>query len=530
MVSADGFRGEWRYIYIFGTVALIILLLACVNYTNLMTARATGRSKEVGVRRTVGAGRRQVATQFLIESALLAGAAFVVAVALAGLGLPGFNRLFDTEIALTATVGPLVGGLAFIAVLTGLLAGAYPALYLSTIDPSAALRGGRTSGGSGGLLRKGLVIFQFGLATALIICTALVYQQLNYALTADLGFEDEQVVYTPVPAERGDPYREAVSNHGSVVSASIAQTLPGDFRGQYVQEASSFSPEAEVGEDVSIQLRPATIDYNYLETLGLELVAGRDFSRAFPADEHEAAILNETAAREMGWTPEEAIGKSFSASGEDSHEGRVIGVVRDFHTGSFREEIAPIVLVMYTTPIGASEQLAMRVAPNRIQAARDHVEAQWAQFSDEPVELSFLDDDFTAMYETEERLGRVFTLFTALALLIACMGLFALAAYAVQRRTKEVGIRKVLGATVQSVVALLSTDFLKLVLIGFVVAVPVAYLVMQRWLQDFAYRIDIGVLPFFVAAVLATTVAAATVSTQALRAAWTDPAIALRDE
>ncbi len=530
MVSVDGFRGEWRYIYIFGTVALIILLLACLNYTNLMTARAAGRSKELGVRRTIGAARTQVAGQFLFESALLAAVAFGVALGLTQLSLPGFNRLFDTEIVLASAAVPVIGGLAVAAILTGVLSGSYPAFYLSALNPSTALRGGHESGRSRGLFRKGLVSFQFGLAIVLMICTAIVYQQLNFALTADLGFEDEQVMYTAIPSGSGQAYQEAVDGHSSIVASSIAQALPGAFRGQLSLKVSQFSPEAGVDEDASIRLRPATVDHGYLETLGLELVAGRDFSRDFPADAREAAILNQNTVHTMGWTPEEDVGRSFSLSREDDHEGRVIGVVRDFHTGSFREEIAPIALSLYPTPISASERLAIRVGPDQIEPGRAHIEAQWARFSDEPVEISFLDDDFAAMYATEERLSRVFTLFALLAMLIACMGLFALAAYAAQRRTKEIGIRKVLGATAKSVVALLSKDFLRLVLIGFVIAVPVAYLLMQRWLQDFAYRIDIGVLPFLVTALLVTLIAAATVSYHALRAAWTDPAVALRDE
>lgn len=526
LVSVEGFRGDWGYVYLFSTIALIILLLACVNYANLMTARAARRSREVGVRRTVGAGRDQVAGQFLLESGLLAGGALLLGVGLARLALPSFNTLFGTNLAFGNEVISVLPLLAGVALGVGLLAGSYPALYLSGFRPTAVLRGSAPEGTKGARIRKGLVVLQFAIAVALLACTGIVYQQLQYTQEKDLGFKGERVAVMDVPQGQGKAYRDEVRAHSSVVSASLAQAVPGQFGLTLTLSAGSVSPQSGVDEDEYIQFHPTEVDTSYVETLGLEILAGRDFDPERSSDEQRGHLINVTAARALGWTPKEAVGKPFELNNVD---GTVTGVVRDFHTASLREPIRPVVIQLKPDET-TNERLAVRLAPGSIREGLKHVRSQWDRFSEDPFEYRFLDETFAEMYETERRLGRVFGLFAGLAILIACLGLFGLATYAAERRRKEIAIRKVLGATARSVVALLSKDFLVLVLLASVFAAPAAYFAMHHWLQNFAYRIEIGPWVFVVPLGTALFIAVVTVSTQALRAAWTDPATAIRQE
>lgn len=529
LVSVDGFRGDWGYIYLFATIALIILMLACVNYVTLMTARASRRAREVGVRRTVGAGRGQVAGQFLLASVLMTVAAFILGLGLARVALPVFNTLLGTELTFSGAGVALVL-LAAAALGVGVLAGSYPALYLSGFRPTAVLRGSASERLGGARLRKGLVVFQFAIAVALLVCTGIVYQQLQYAQEKDLGFQGEQVVVVNAPRGQEEAFREEVRGHPSVVSAALAESLPGRFGLTTGGTAGELASAPGVEDDKRIPFQPAVVDVDYVETLGLDVVTGRDFDPEHPSDEERAHLLNETAVHALGWTPKEAVGKSFSLNGNP--DGVVIGVVRDFHTAtSLREPIRPVVIQLHPVEgLSAWKQLVVRLAPGTIHEGLEHLQQQWARFSADPFDYTFLDATFAAMYETERRLGQVFALFAGIAILIACLGLFGLAAYAAERRRKEIAIRKALGATARSVVALLSKDFLKLVALAFVVAAPVAYVAMRRWLDDFAYRIEIGPDVFVLAITAALLIALATVSTQALRAAWTDPVAAIRQE
>ncbi len=529
LISADGFRGEWRYIYLFGAVAVFILLIACVNYVNLSTARAAERAREVGVRKTVGATRFQLARQFLGESVLMSAGAFLLALLLAQAALPAFNYLFGMELSFAeAGIGwLLLLGAAALGV--GVLAGSYPALYLSGFEPTRVLKGYVGRGRSGAWLRKGLVVLQFAVAVALLIGTAVVFQQLHYTQQKDLGFEGEQVVTTSVPDEGSEAFRREVLAHPGVASATVANAVPGRFYLTFFAGPDAVSSDMQADTSKSIAFHPAFVDYQYVETLGMELVAGRDFSRERPSDEERAYLLNETAVEALGWTPEEAIGKSFSSRGDTP--GEVIGVVKDFHTESLHERIEPVVIQLHEVRgMSASSVLAARLTPDAIQAGLRHIEEVRARFTDEPFEYTFLDAEFAEMYRTERRLGQVFGGFAGIAILLACLGLFGLAAFAAERRTKEIGIRKVLGASVTSIVMLLSKDFLKLVVVAFVIAVPVAYFAMSRWLEDFAYRIEIGPWLFVGAGVLALVIALATVSYQAVKAALADPVDALRSE
>ena len=527
LVSVDGFRGDERYLWIFGAVALFILLLACVNYVNLSTARATQRAKEVGVRRTVGAGRFQVARQFLGESVLLTLGAFVLSLLVARAALPVFNYLTDKELSLFAGHPEFIGVLFVAAIAVGLVAGIYPAFYLSGFRPTDVLRGGSAGRGRrGARLRQGLVAFQFAVAVALIAATAVVYQQLRYTQQKDLGFEKEQLLTLSVPGGSEDAFQREVAAHPGVRSVSVADAAPGTFQLSLGLAAKKISSQAQPAEE-AISFKPAVVDTQFVETMGLRVVAGRAFSSEHPADQ-KAFMLNEVFAHQMGWTPKEAVGKTLDLNGS---VGEVVGVVEDFHIASLREKIEPVVLRL--TPfesVSSYPKVAVRFAPGQTAALLDHLEATWAKFSEEPLDYTFLDEQFAEMYRTERRLGQVFSAFAVVAVLIACLGLFGLAAFAAERRSKEIAIRKTFGASARQIVQLLSKEFLLLVAVGFALAVPVAWYAMQRWLEDFAYRIELSPWLFAAAGLAALLVATGATSWQALRAARTNPAQALRDE
>ncbi len=535
--DTGGFSGQRRYVYLFGTVAVLILLIAAINYVNLVTAQSERRAREVGVRKAMGARRDQVARQFLGESVLLSLLALGGALVLTAIALPVFNGLFGKELTLGVgrhlqALGVLVGFV--LAVSVG--AGAYPSLVLSRFEPSRVLRSASASTTrSGGWLRKGLVVTQFAVSAGLILGTVVMYQQLRYVQHKNLGFDGEQVVTVGVggaSAERQAAIKQEVLGHPAVRQAAVADAVPGGFGTTFSVDAARVSP-AEYTERETISVRPAKVDADYLETLGLTLLAGRNFSDERPGDRTRAYILNEAAVEALGWTVEEAVGKPFTfGRGEGAPLGEVIGVVKNFHIESLRAAVAPVVLQMEATRFASSGGvLAARLAPDGIRAAMDHIERVMAEaVPGEAFTYAFLDDTFDAMYRSEQQLARIFTVFAAVAILIACMGLFGLAAYAAQRRTKEIGIRKALGASVAGVVALLSREFAVLVAVALALGVPVAYWGVQRWLEDFAYRVEVGPATFVLTAAVALAIAGATVGVHAFRAARTDPAKALRYE
>ena len=528
--TTEGFRGQMRYVYIFGSVALFILLIAAFNYVNLAVVQAQQRAREVGVRKTMGAGRGQLARQFLGESVLVSSAALVVALALASAALPVFNHSFGTELALwSGGHGALLAGLAAAVLGVGIAAGAYPAFVLSRFEPVRVLRGASgTTTGRGGWLRRSLVVLQFALSAALIVGTLVVYQQLGYMQTKSLGFDGEQVAVVDLPrsAMTASPAtaKQQLLQHPSVQHVSLSNIAPAHAGMRVGMNVGGVSAEANTDQDKNFSWVPIRTDSAFVETLGLRLIEGHAF------DQHtgtaDGVLINEAAARELGWTPEEAVGKPIRSRGED---GRVIGVAQDFHLESLREEIMPV-LITIGDPDN-SGQAAVKLSADGIQAGMDHIQATLAALApDAALEVQFLDDAFDAMYRSEERLSQIFTAFAGLAIFIACLGLLGLAAYAAQRRTKEIGIRKAMGASLAHILGLLSKEFAALVAVALAVGMPVAYWGMERWLEDFAYRTDVGVWTLVGAAALALTVAGLTVSYHALRAARTDPATALRQE
>lgn len=527
-----GFTGNRAYLYLFGSVALFILVIACVNYINLATARATLRAKEVGVRKTLGARRVQVAGQFISESIILSTGAYILGGLITLMALPFFNDLFGTSIEWKSS-GAFLGWLFFASAAIGIFAGLYPSIYLSRFAPVTVLRNRLGQSGSGSILRKSLVVGQFAIALVLIIGAIVVYQQLQYTQTKDLGFEGEQVVVADLPSreawDRRNLIRDNLAGQTGIRELSLASGSPGEINVRMGHTPDKLSPEANVNDNTrNITFAPIVVDYNFLDLLDIQLIAGWNFSREKGSDANRAYIINEKAAEILGWTPEEAVGKPFNMSGE----GEVIGVVEDFHISSLHKEIESVVLHLHESESWyAGGSVLARLSSGNIREGMDAIEQEIAALAPNvPFSYEFLDERFDAMYRTERRLGKIVGLFTFIAIIIACFGLYGLAAFSAERRTKEIGVRKVLGATVSNIVSLLSKDFLKLVLLGFVLAVPVAWYLMNRWLQDFAYRVEIGVGIFAVAGFAATLIAFITVSWQSVRAAVANPVESLRSE
>ena len=506
--------------WLFGTLGLVILLIAVVNYMNLATARAAERAKEVGVRKTLGAGRFQLARQFLAESVLLTLGAFVIGLALAQLTLPAFAALMQRELRLPLSPGGLAG-LVGGAGLVGLLAGSYPAVVLSRFEPVEALKGRLHTSGLP-LLRKGLVVFQFAAGIALLACTAVVFQQLQYVQTTRLGFDKEHVLVIETHdglQENRQAFKDALLAHPNVARASLTYALPSRpfaISAVALDQVEGARPPDEAGHvvyDVSWS------DADYAAVLGLDVLDGRFFSPDRPGDA-EAVVVNETFVRQVGL--DAPVGATLG-------EQAIIGVVRDFHTGSMHEAIKPTMLRF--DPDAATRAL-VRLRPGAdLPATLRDLEATWGRFVPQiPFDYTFLDDDFAAMYRAERRLGQFFLACAGLAVFVACLGLFGLAAFTAEQRTKEIGIRKVLGANVLHLVGLLSRGFAGLVLVALVLAAPLAYLGMEQWLGGFAYRVDIGAGTLALAGGAALAVALATVALHAFRAARRNPVDTLRYE
>ena len=521
-------KGSITYVWAFSITGFLILLIACFNFMNLSTARSVQRAKEVGMRKALGARRGQIAGQFLTESMLLTLFALGTAVGLARLALPVLNDFAGSSLAFGASAG-WVGGLLCVCLVVGVLAGSYPALYLSGFEPTAVLRGSGTKGGTGGLtrLRRSLVVVQFAISIALMIATGVVFQQLQYTQSKKLGFEKEQIVTlplrTPEQRQRYEAFKQNLTRHSAITAAAASYGVPGGtMAGDGVRRQ---------GGQTNTSTRMMLVDHDFLDTYGMEMAAGRGFSEQFGRDREHAFLLNRAAARQLGWSPEEAVGKRLEWDEWESDSvktGEVVGVTENFHFRSLHRQVEPLVMHIYPE---AFSSVSVRIKAGATEEALAHVESVWQEWVPSwPFEYSFLDAEFASMYRAEQKLGQVFAVFSGLAVLIACLGLFGLAAFAAEQRTKEIGVRKALGASVGNIVGLLSKDFLKLVGLAFVMAVPVAWYAMRRWLETFAYRTDLG--PWLFAAVGAAALALAllTVSYHALRAARTNPAHTLRNE
>ena len=520
-------NGDITVVYIFSAIALFILIIACVNFMNLSTARSANRAMEVGMRKVVGSFRSQLIVQFLSESFLMSAIALVMAIGLSAAVLPFFNNLAGIELnAAHLFSGALIFSFFLIIILVGVAAGVYPAFFLSSFRPVSVLKQGYGSGTGNRLIRRVLVIFQFVASTVLIIGTLVVLKQLHYIQNRKLGFEKERVILVHdafILRDQSDAFKQEVVKHPGVINATLSSYLPVTSS----RSSNVVFPEGKMTEETA-PIQTWRGDHDFVDTFGLEILQGRDFSVSFSTDS-SAVIINEATAKHFGW--DEPLGKQLgmyvSNDSPVMEMFTVVGVVRDFHFESLRSRIGP-----WSLFLGRSTGfVAVRLETEGVSEVIRFIEEKWDLFtSSQPFEYSFLDDRFDAMYRAERRLGTIFEVFASLAIFVGCLGLLGLAAFSAEQKTKEIGIRKTLGATVPGIVFLISKEFGKLVIIAFIFAVPVSYYIMSRWLEDFAYRIEIGVLPFVLSGLISFVIALLIVSYQAVKAALRDPVDSLKYE
>jgi putative ABC transport system permease protein len=521
-------NGDIKRVYIFSAIALFILLIACINYMNLSTARSTLRAKEIGIRKVVGAERKEIMFQFLSESILISWIAMILAFLLSWSVLPWLNRTANLKLSMDILLEwRLILPILLVPFIVGILSGLYPSLFMSSFQPIRVLKGFLKVGGSGLSFRQTLVTVQFAISIVLIICTAVVITQMRYMQNKSLGFDRDHVVTLPYVTALNDKYeafRTELLTNSHIRNAGRSSRIPTgrllDAMGASIHSGDSLAP-------VSSDVKYVAADPDFIQTYGVKILSGRGFSRDYSLDT-SAFLVNEAAARALGFkNNEDLIGKNFGYGGR---RGKVIGVFNDFHFESMHQKIVPLVLLI---PRNANNygRISLKVSGANLASTLSYIEKTWKNFLPEtPYQFTFLDENFSRLYAAEEKQRSLFTLFAGLAIFIACLGLFGLSAFAISQRIKEIGIRKVLGADVPTIVTLLSKDFLKLVLIAAIVAFPIAWFAMDKWLQDFAYRTSIHWWIFFLALMIATVVALFTISFQAIRAARRNPVKSLRTE
>ncbi len=519
-------KGNMTNVYIFSIVAIFILLIAVINFVNLATARATERAREVGVRKSVGAYESQLTIQFLCETMLLSLLAFVLSVVLCQLLLPSFNLLAGKEIAYNILLTGTVGWFLLIAIGVGLLAGIYPATVLSSYKPIVVLKGAFSSSNKGLFLRRGLVVFQFVITIVLIAGVMIVYYQLLYLQNRDLGFrKDQQMVVDFGGAgdmhEKWNDIKRQVLNVPGVSGATFSSAIPG--RGQ---SGAYTNMEMKNGEMQASNIALYFVDYDFVKQYQIKILAGRAFSDEMKTDSTQAMLVNEAVVSSLGYTkPEEIIGKKFDQWGR---KGTVIGVIKNFNYRSLREEVSPLTLRIEPR---AFNPMTITVDPKNIKKTIAGVETIFSRYVPEGrFDYAFVDEVFDKQYRGEYRFGRLVLTFAILAIFLATLGLLGLISYIVIQRTKEIGIRKVLGASVSNILLLLSADFIKLIVVALLVATPLAWYLMYQWLQAFAYRINVPWWVFLAAGSVAVFIALATVSIQTMKAAMTNPVKSLRTE
>lgn len=520
-----GPTGDIRYLYILGFIAMFVLLIACVNFMNLSTARATGRAREVGVRKVLGSDRLQLVNQFLGESTIMALVAMVIAFGIVLIALPSFSKLAGADIRIHLW---LVGVMGVTAIFTGIVAGLYPAFVLSSFDPAAVLKGSFSSSRRGTKLRSALVVFQFVVTIILLVGTTVVFKQLRFIQSQDLGFEPMQVVVVPIETESGvinfETFRSQLLSSPAIKNAAAAGILPGPGR---IHSTTGFRGERMKSDDVFIAAR-GEVSKDYVETLGLQMVAGRDFDPEYSGDSL-SWVINEATATKLGLTPQEAVGTRLTRLDDgDGRVGTIIGVTANAHYASMHQRVQPIVLGNW-----ASNQRygLVKIQADRVGEALSLIESTKVAFEPGyPFRYYFLDSDYQKFYDREQRLGTLYLLFTALAIVIACLGLFGLASFVTSQRAREIGVRKALGASIAGIVLLLSKEFTTLVLIACGIAFPLSWFAMNRWLEGFAYATSMGWSLFAIAGAAAIVIAWITVSYQSIRAAVADPVVALHHE
>lgn len=523
-------NGSRSLVSIFSIIAAFVLLIACINFMNLATARSSERAREVGIRKSLGSTKQQLAAQFLTESVLLSLFSLIIAELLVSALLTPFNTLASKSLTLSSlvrweTLPLLIGG----AVAVGLLAGSYPAGVLSAFEPIKVLKGRFSSTKQGHWLRNGLVVFQFAISVLLIVSTIVVFSQLNFIQQKELGFTKESVVTIKSAFFLGnntEAFKQEVAKLSGVASVGGTSSAPGE-------EGFFGITFRKNGDNETVTGKGCVVDEQYLQTMQMTLLTGRPFSRQF--DDSLSVILNEEAARQIGLS--DPIGKQITSPDNFTQQNgppvtyTIVGVVRNFHFGSLHQRISPLFILNTRIFRRTDNQMAVRVRADNPGTVVGQIEQVWKHYlPDQPFHYSYLTDDWSDLYKSEQVAQRIFGVFALLAIFIACMGLLGLAMYVIRLRTKEIGIRKALGASTPGLVALLSKDFLKLVLIAIVIASPIAWYVMNRWLQEFAYKIDVEWWMFVVAGLLAVGIAVLTVSFQSIKAALANPITSLRSE
>lgn len=532
-------NGKISYVYLFGLIAFFVLLIACVNFMNLSTARSAERAREVGIRKAIGSLRQQLILQFITEAIIMSLIASILALLFAEFALPFFNEVSGKSLSLSFIFQTQILPFTLVIILlVGVLAGSYPAFFLSAFQPIEVLQGKHSTAGGNARLRGGLVVLQFCISIILMTATLVVYQQLEHIREMELGYEKEHLLVlhnTDYLGREAKTFKKEMLRHPDIINGTVTAHIPANSF-EFNSAAIFLGKDPNDGHTTSINW--FVVDHDYIETMGMEILEGRNFSRAFRTDT-SSIIVNEAFAKSFGLNEGNStpVGKTVSTFGEDAGKYisfDIIGIVKDFHFQTVRDEISPMVMVLNQDigMIGRSTYAtSFRIRPGQEQQVISYLEDAWqAQTPNMPFEYSFMDERYDRLYRSEQKLGKIFSVFCILALFIACLGLFGLSSFMAEQRTKEIGIRKVLGATASQVVILLSRDFTRLVLISILISLPLAYYAAYLWLQDFAYRINLGTGMFLMAGALAVVVALITVSYQSLKAAVMNPTHALRSE
>ena len=518
----DGLKhGDIRFVWLFAAIAGFILLLACINFINLSTAKSANRAKEVGLRKTIGAFKRNLVTQFITESVLFSIFSFILGVMLAWLLLPTFNTIAAKAIVMPWTSWWFLPILLISAFCIGVLAGLYPAFYLSSFRPINVLKGNLSTGSKSGKLRSGLVVFQFTTSVILIIGTLIIYKQMDYILKKKLGYDKEQVIIiegATILGAKSQRFKEQLLQLPNVRQVTKSDYLP--IEG-YKRNGNTFKKESEGNEVRGIPSQIWRVDYDYIKTLGIHLIKGRNFSKKFASDSISSIIINEKMADMLGF--DNPLGKQI----DNGRNWTIVGVIKDFHFKSLKEDITPLVLVI-GNKVGT---ISVKLNSENVKETIASIATIWNHdVPNQTFSYTFLDKKFTQMHEGVQRMGKIFNSFALFAILVACLGLFALSAFMVEQRKKEISIRLVLGAPLKSIYKLLTFDFLKLIFISILIAVPIGWYIMSRWLEDFAYRIHIGWKIFVLAGIIAIVIAILTISYQSISAALIKPLKSLRTE
>jgi putative ABC transport system permease protein len=521
-------NGDIKRVYIFSAIALFILLIACINYMNLSTARSTLRAKEIGIRKVIGAQQKEIIVQFLSESVLITCFSLLLALVFTWLLVPLVNKFSDLDLSFSSLYQPQVlVSIVLLPFVIGLISGIYPAIFMSSFKPVKVLKGILKVGSGNVSFRKVLVVLQFSISIILIVATTIVFQQLRYIQQKSLGFDKEHIITmdNPFPNTQFETFKNEVTKNSNIKELGRSSRIPS---GRLLDNQGVSAFEGSSSQTINADVKYVNADYGFIPTYGMKMAAGRNFSRDFATDSNNY-VINAATVKVLGWkTPENAIGKNLSYGGV---KGKVIGVVNDFHFESLHQNIIPLLMRMPSFQNNTYARLSIKISGNNVNSAINTIREAWRKLQPEtPFEYTFLDERFQKLYNSEQQQGNLFTIFSFIAIFIACLGLFGLSAFTITQRVKEIGVRKVLGASIPQIVTELSKDFLKLVLIASVIALPIAWYSMSKWLLDFAFRISIQWWVFVMAGIIAVVIAFVTISFQSIKAAMANPVKSLRSE